>query len=436
MIARYRDVILAGVGAMTLAALWAIFPLEKKLNLGLDLQGGMHLVLEVDTARLPEGTTVLDAVERAKEIIRNRVDALGVAEPVIQKQGDQWIVVQLPGIKDPQKAIELIGQTALLEFKLASEKNLEDYLTKDGEVDPKKLTAELEVLPGKASPNEKYLLEKTQLMTGASLASAWMRPGELGTPVVSFEMTPKGGREFAELTGRHVGRRLAIILDGKVFSAPVIRSRIGGGSGVIEGRFTSDEAHNLALVLRAGALPAPVKIANKEIVGPTLGKDSIERGKRSAIAATLLVLAFMAVYYKGSGLVANVALCLNLLFLLAVMAWLKSTITLPGIAGMALTMGMSVDGNVLIFERIREELRAGKTIRAAVDNGYSRALLTIVDSHVTTLITAAILFYFGSGPIRGFAVTLFWGISISLFTAIVITRAIFEIRKTRVSLSI
>ncbi|MEK7766742.1 MAG: protein translocase subunit SecD, partial [bacterium] len=270
----------------------------------------------------------------------------------------------------------------------------------------------------------------------ASLASAWMRPGELGTPVVSFEMTPKGGRDFAELTGRHVGRRLAIVLDGKVYSAPVIRSRIGGGSGVIEGRFTSDEAHNLALILRAGALPAPVKIVNKEIVGPTLGRDSIERGKLSALVATALVLLFMAVYYKGSGMIADVALCLNFLYLLAVLVWIKATITLPGIAGMALTMGMSVDGNVLIFERIREELRAGKTIRAAVDNGYARALLTIVDSHVTTIITAVVLFYFGSGPIRGFAVTLFWGIAISLFTAVVITRAIFEIRKTRVTLSI
>ena len=370
MIAQYKNFWLGVTGALALASLWAVFPLEKKLNLGLDLQGGMHLVLEVDGSKVPPGTTVADAVDRAIEIIRNRVDALGVSEPVIQKQGESWIVVQFPGLKDPQKAIDLIGQTALLEFKLVSEKSLEEYLDKDGAPDPKKLPADLEVITGK-DPNDRYLIEKPQLLTGAALADA--SPGTGGDTgmevVVNFKMTPKGGREFGELTGRHIGRRMAIILDGKVYSAPVIKTRIGGGSGQITGRFTWDEAATLALVLRAGALPAPAKIINQEVVGPSLGRDSIERGKRSALVGTLLVLLFMAVYYRMSGLIADAALLLNFLFLLALMALNKATLTLPGIAGIALTMGMSVDGNVLIFERIREELRAGKTARAAVDAG-------------------------------------------------------------------
>jgi preprotein translocase subunit SecD len=290
-------------------------------------------------------------------------------------------------------------------------------------------------MPGKEL-DARYLVEKNQMLTGASLATASVSTGEMGEPVVAFKMTPEGGRLFGKITGDHVGRQLAIILDGKVFSAPVIKSRIGGGSGIIEGRFSWDEARNLALVLRAGALPAPVKIINKEVVGPSLGRDSIERGLKSALFGTLMVILFMAFYYRLSGVIADVALLANFIFLLAILVGLKATLTLPGIAGIALTMGMAVDGNVLILERIREELRSGKTVRVAIDNGYARALATIVDSHVTTLITAAILFFLGSGPIKGFAVTLFWGVSLSLFTAIVITRAVFEMRKQYVGLSI
>jgi protein-export membrane protein SecD len=435
VIARYRDIILAVLAALVLIAGISIYPLNKKINLGLDLQGGMQLVLEVETDKLPKGSTVQDACERAIEIIRNRVDAIGVAEPLIQRQGESWITVQLPGIKDPQKAIDLIGQTALLEFKLVSPKALDEVIDKDGAPVAKKLGKDLEVVEGK-DIGSRYLLEKLQLMTGASLATASVSTGEMGEPVVSFQMTNEGGRAFAKITGDHVNRQLAIILDGKVFSAPVIRSRIGGGSGIIEGRFTWEEARNLALVLRAGALPAPVRIINKEVVGPSLGKDSIDRGLKAALFGTLLVMIFMAAYYRVSGVIANVALAINFLFLLAILASLKATLTLPGIAGIALTMGMAVDGNVLILERIREELRGGKTVRVAIDNGYSRALATVVDSHVTTLLTAAILFFLGSGPIKGFAVTLFWGVFLSLFTAIVITRAVFEMRKQYVGLSI
>ncbi len=432
---RSRDFILAAVVVTAVLSLWAIFPLEKKMKLGLDLQGGIHLVLEVETAKITKGTTVKDAVDRAMEIIRNRVDGLGVTEPVIQREGENWIVVQLPGIKDPENAIALIGKMALLEFKLVSEQSLEEFLNKDGELDEKKIPKTLEVLEGRDG-RSRYLLESEQLMTGASLATASVGTGDFGEPTVTFELTPEGGREFGKLTGRNIGRQLAIILDGTVYSAPVIRSRIGGGKGVIEGKFSWDEASNLALVLRVGALPAPVTIITKEIVGPTLGQDSIERGKKAAVAGTLLVMIMMFVYYRVSGLIADVGLGLNLLYLLAVMAWLKATVTLPGIAGMALTMGMSVDANVLIFERMREELKSGKIVRHAVESGYRRALVTIIDSHVTTIITAAVLFHFGSGPIRGFAVTLFWGVAISLLTAFFVTRAIFETRKQYDTLSI
>ena len=435
MIARYRDFWLGLVGVLTALALWAVFPLEKKLNLGLDLKGGVNLVYEVEKDKLPPKSSLLDAVDRAIEIIRNRVDALGVAEPVIQRQGEGWIVIQLPGMSDPQKAKDLIGTTALLEFKLVSEKPMDDYTNSvTGEADPKKMPADLEILTGR-DLTDRYLIERPQLMTGASLADANPTTGDLASVVVSFKMTPEGSRTFSDLTARHIGRRLAIILDNKVFSAPVIRSRISG-HGQIEGRFTWEEARNLALILRAGALPAPVRIINEEVVGPSLGRDSIERGKKSAIVGALLVLAWMAFYYRLSGVIADVALVLNFLFLLALMAVNRATLTLPGIAGILLTLGMSVDGNVLIFERIREELKSGKTVRAAIDAGYSRALRTIIDSHVTTLITAGILFYFGSGPIRGFAFTLFWGVTISLFTAVVVSRAIFEMRKQYESLSI
>ncbi len=434
MIARYRDFWLGLTGALALISAWLVFPLEQKLNLGLDLQGGMHLVMEVEKDKLPEGANVRDAVDRAIEIIRNRVDALGVSEPTIQRQGESWIVVQLPGIKNPEKAKELIGKTALLEFKLVSEETMDKYtVTITGKTTP--LPADLELIPSREAGEPTLLIEKAQLMTGAALADATPGTGEMGSVVVNFVMTPEGSRTFADLTSRHIKRRLAIILDGKVMSAPVIQSRISG-NGQISGRFTWEDAHNLALILRAGALPAPVRTINEEVVGPSLGRDSIERGKQSAMIGTVLVLVFMGIYYRVSGLIANAALLMNLLFLLGLMALNKATLTLPGIAGIVLTMGMAVDGNVLIFERIRDELRAGKTVRAAVDAGYDRALSAIIDSHVTTLITAGILFYFGSGPIRGFAVTLFWGVSISLYTAVVVSRAIFELRKQHETLSI
>jgi preprotein translocase subunit SecD len=260
--------------------------------------------------------------------------------------------------------------------------------------------------------------------------------GQYGSPIVWFKFSPEGGRKFAEVTGDSVGRKLAIVMDDTVFSDPVIKSRISGGEGIIEGNFSIDEAKDLALVLRAGALPAPVKILYKNIIGPSLGADAIEKGKKSIMIGSIAVVLFMAFYYGLSGIIADIALLFNVLFVFGIMAALNATLTLPGIAGLTLTLGMAVDSNVLILERIREELRTGKTIRAAIDAGYHRAMWTIIDSHVTSLITAAILFQFGSGAVKGFAVTMFWGISVSLYTAFFITQGIFDMRKQYNNLSI
>ena len=444
-----RNIHIVGIITLLLIAfsLWKLYPpfdikdaegtvIEKgKIKLGLDLQGGMYLKLAIDTENMPKDIKPEEAVARALEILRNRIDALGVAEPIIQPEEDKYIVIQLPGIKDPERALNIIGKTALLQFKLVDEVNkISDMVDSQGNTVASKIPENVMVLENKEG--ERMVIEKRDILTGADLVDAKVQMGQYGAPVVGFKLSPKGGKIFGEVTGDNVGRRLAIILDDKVYSAPVIRTRISGGEGIIEGNFSLEEARDLALVLRAGALPAPVKIINKNIVGASLGADSIEKGKKSIIIGGLLVFLFMAIYYGVSGLIADFALLLNLIFVLGILASLNATLTLPGIAGLVLTIGMAVDANVLIFERIREELRTGKTIRAAIDAGYNRALWTIIDSHVTSLITAAILFQFGTGPIRGFAVTLFWGIVVSLYTAFFVTKAIFDLRKQYTSLSI
>jgi preprotein translocase subunit SecD len=399
---------------------------NQRIRLGLDLQGGIHLLLEVDDTKLPKGITVSEAADRALEIIRNRIDQLGVAEPFIQREGEKWIVVQLPGVKNPEEAKKLIGQTALLEFKLVDE---------SGDID-KALEGKIpegdELLYDRE--NRPVLVKKEQLLTGEALANAQAKigGGALGNePYVAIDFTPEAAAKFAKITGENVNKRLAIILDGKVYSAPVIKSRIAGGHGIIEGNFEMDEAQKLAIVLRSGSLPAPLNIISENIVGPTLGTDSIRKGLLSGLIGILAVMILMGFYYKLSGFIADIGLLCNILYLMGAMTALEATLTMPGIAGIILTMGMSVDSNVLIFERIREELKAGKTVRASIDAGYNRALITIIDSHVTTLITSIILFQFGTGPIRGFAVTLSLGVLISLFTAIVVTKVIFDWRMAR-----
>lgn len=417
---------------------------SKILNLGLDLQGGIHLVLEIDDTKLEKGMDITEALTRAIEIIRNRIDQFGVSEPFIAKQGEKWIVVQLPGVKDPQRAIDLIGKTALLEFRLVEETGmLERIAEKARELgiqlkniydEKHNLMAEFndlmprgyEVLPGKE--DNYYLVTSTAQITGAYLTDAKMKiGGQYNMPYVGLDFNPDGGKIFARLTEANIEKRLAIVLDGVVQSAPVIRSRIPDGHAIIEGQFTADEASGLAIVLRAGALPAPVKIIENRTVGPSLGRDSINAGLVSCVVGLLLVVVFMIFYYKTSGMIANAALILNLVIMLGLMSLLHATLTLPGIAGIILTLGMAVDANVLILERVREELGAGKTVRVAIDMGYEKAFSAIVDSNITTLIAAAFLFQFGTGPIKGFAVTLTLGIITSMYTAIVVTHQIYDV---------
>lgn len=412
----------------------------KTLNLGLDLRGGTHLLLEVDSSKLDEKVSVKDAVDRAVEVIRNRIDQFGVAEPLIAKQGERWIVVQLPGIKDPARAKELIGKTALLEFCLVSTDSetlnkIQDKIReKDLSISEAKEDPEiLKMIPegyfiAESKEDSRLYLLKDASLTGAYLVNAKVElaTGGFGYPHVSLEFNKDGGKLFAEVTGANIDRNLAIVLDGIVQSAPVIRSRIPDGRAIIEGNFNSDDAKLLATVLRAGALPAPVKIIEERTVGPSLGDDSIKKGFSSALLGVFIVVLFMFIYYGFSGLVADIALLLNFFILMGIMSYFQFTLTLPGIAGIALTLAMAVDANVLILERIREELNIGKTSRVAVDAGYQKAFITIFDSNLTTLIAAIFLFQFGTGPIKGFAVTLTIGLCISMFTAIVVTKLIYD----------
>jgi protein-export membrane protein SecD len=410
----------------------------KILNLGLDLRGGVHLVLELDADKLQKGIDINDAIDRAIEIIRNRIDQFGVSEPLITKQGDRWIVVQLPGIKDPERAKDLIGKTALLEFRIVNDspamneviEKLREKNAKPEDLDKypeiaKLLPAGYQIFPGKE--DRYYLLKSTPELTGAYLVNAKVQlGGEFGYPHVAIEFNSDGARLFSQVTGANVEKNLAIVLDGVVQSAPVIRSRIPDGKAVIEGNFTMDDAKLLATVLRAGALPAPVRVIEERTVGPTLGEDSIRSSIIAGVTGVMAVVIFMLVYYRFEGFIADGALFLKLILLLGVMAYFHFTLTLPGIAGIILTLGMAVDANVLILERVREELKAGKTPRLAIDAGYKKAFVTIFDSNLTTLIAAMFMFQFGSGPVKGFAVTLSIGIVMTLFTAVFVTKTVYD----------
>ncbi|MBI5418432.1 protein translocase subunit SecD [Candidatus Poribacteria bacterium] len=407
--------------------LWnKIFP-ENKISLGLDLQGGMHIVLQVETNKLPKGANKDEAVNVVKEILRNRVDEFGVAEPSIQREGLDRIIVQLPGIKEPDRALALIGRTAHLEFRLVDETASADEALK-GNVPPDDeiVYERKQNETGKVS-SQTFLLKKEAKITGADLVNAAVQiGGQWNEPYVELEFNEEGAKKFAELTGSNVGKKLAIVLDGVIHSAPNIRERIPSGKAQISGSFTMEDAKDLAIVLRAGALPAPVVVAENHMVGPSLGKDSINSGIMACLIGLAFVVVFMVAYYNASGFVAISALILNIIILLGAMAVFRATLTLPGIAGIILTIGMSVDANILIFERIREELRVGKTIYTSIDNGYDRAFSSIFDSNLTTLITAVALYFFGTGPVKGFAVTLSLGIIISMFTAITVTREIYD----------
>ena len=403
--------------AVIAVSLWNCVPPREKISLGLDLQGGMHLILKVDTQKLPPQART-DAAERALQVIRNRVDQFGVKEPQIYPQGENEIVVQLPGITDRERALSLISQVAHLEFRIVS-------------ADPELLRKALAGEPAEGFEllrdiqNEPYLLEKKAPLTGEGLANAYVNYGQFGAPEVSFTLTPEGAKVFSQLTAANIGRRLAIVLDGKVKSAPVIQSQISD-QGQITGRFTPQEANDLALVLRSGALPAPLVIEEERTVGPLLGNDSIRAGIKATGIGVGLVFLFMAGYYLLAGVIACVALALNFLIIMGGLGVFHATLTLPGIAGIVLTLGMAVDANVLIYERMREEMKLGRSMRQVINNGYDRAFSAIVDSNVTTLIAAFLLFQFGTGAIRGFAVTTTIGLLASMFTAIVVTRVIFE----------
>jgi SecD/SecF fusion protein len=394
---------------------------EGRINLGLDLQGGMHLVLRVDTSKLTPKEAE-GAPEIALEIIRNRIDQFGVKEVAIQRQGKDEIVIQLPGVTDRERALELIGKTALLEFRLVSSDTEKIKSALDGDIPD---GYELLV----TEDNESVLVERHAEVIGADLTNAIVNfdQSAFNQPVVSITFTRDGAKKFASVTGDNVGKRLAIVLDGNIKSAPVIRERIPSGEGVIQGTFTPDEANDLAIVLRAGALPAPVIIEEERTVGPLLGRDSIQSGIKAIIIGASLVCVFMIVYYMLAGFIAVIALLFNFLIILGVMGYFHFTLTLPGIAGLILTLGMAVDANVLIYERIKEELKSGKTVRSAISTGYSKAFSAIIDSNLTTLIAAVLLFQFGTGPIRGFAMTLTIGIFASLFTALFVTRVIFQL---------
>ncbi|RME00479.1 MAG: protein translocase subunit SecD, partial [Calditrichaeota bacterium] len=473
-----------------------------------------------------------DAVDRTLEVLRNRVDQFGVSEPTITKQGSRRIIIELAGITDVGRAKDLIGKTALLEFKLLKDpqvytavlQQIDEVMKKQVKKQGKAITADTSLtttngttkevglssilgeatvvedstakedttvvvdqnvfqqnpffsllwpmgnevaVPEKnlravqrilslpevqaiipndaeflfsAKPREQngqkyyimYLVKKEPELTGKYIADAGVTIAagsqslNQGQPIVTLKLNREGGRIFARVTGANVGKRLAIVLDHKVASAPNIKEKIPSGNATIEGNFTMQEAKELAIVLRAGALPAPVYPIEERTVGPSLGKDSVRRGQISIVLGIVLVVLFMIVYYRASGAVADLALVLNLILIMAALAAFHATLTLPGVAGIILTIGMAVDANVLIFERIREELRSGKTIRAAIDAGYGRAFWTIFDANVTTFLTALVLYQFGTGPIRGFAVTLSIGILASMFTAIVVTRVIFD----------
>ncbi|MGB8681494.1 MAG: protein translocase subunit SecD [Candidatus Binatus sp.] len=366
-----------------------------------------------------------NAMDQALETIRNRIDQLGVRETTVAKEGEDEILVQLPGIQDPERAKELIGKTAVLEFKLVDDTNNVQDAIKNGPPPGD------EILYGTSETGgrEPYLVESPVLMTGDVVTDARVRPGaRLEGPYVAVELDNRGADIFDAMTSENVGRRLAIVLDNTVYSAPVIKERIPGGHVQITGRFSMDEAHDLAIVLRSGALPAPVEIEEERTVGPSLGRDSIRQGELSFVIGAGAVLIFMALYYSGAGLLADFGLSLNILLLICVMAALGATLTLPGIAGIVLTLGMSVDANVLVNERMREELRNGKSPREAVKLGYERAWSAIRDSNISTFAAGLILFQFGTGPVKGFAVTLCVGVLTGLFSCIVVTRAWYDYR--------
>lgn len=379
--------------------------------------GGGLIRITVPPAAITE--RIRQSVEQSIQIVERRVNELGTVEPLIQRQGVDRILVQVPGLQDPTRLKELLGKTAKLDFRMVDSTVPADQAVQ-GRVPP-----DSEILMSAQPPKVPYVIKKQVLVSGADLTDA--QPGfdqRSGEPIVSFRFNTSGARKFAQATSDNVGQPFAIVLDNEVISAPVIREPITGGSGQISGNFTVQQANDLSILLRAGALPAPLTIIEERTVGPGLGQDSIEKGELAAYVGSILVIVFMLLTYRLFGLFANIAVAINVAMIFGVLSLLNATLTLPGIAGIVLTVGIAVDSNVLIYERIREELRAGRTAISAIDAGFKRALSTILDSNITTFIAAAVLFYIGTGPVRGFAVTLGIGIITTVFTAFTLTRLI------------
>jgi len=379
--------------------------------------GGGLIRLTVPQAAVTD--RVRQAVEQSIQIVERRVNELGTVEPLIQRQGVDRILVQVPGLQDPTRLKELLGKTAKLDFRMV------DLTVPADQAQQGRVPPDSEVLMSSTSPKTPYVIKKQVLVSGADLTDA--QPGfdqRTGEPIVSFRFNTSGSRKFAQATSENVGQPFAIVLDNEVISAPVIREPITAGSGQISGSFTVQAANDLAILLRAGALPAPLTIIEERTVGPGLGQDSIEKGELAAYVGSIMVIVFMLVTYRLFGVFANVAVAINVAMIFGVLSLLNATLTLPGIAGIVLTVGIAVDSNVLIYERIREELRGGRTAISAIDAGFKRALSTILDSNITTFIAAAVLFYIGTGPVRGFAVTLGIGIITTVFTAFTLTRLI------------
>lgn len=363
-----------------------ITPLAYSIKQGLDLQGGTHVVLEaIDT---PEAPVNEDAVQRVVKIIEKRVNELGLTEPIIQRQGDRRIIVELPGVKDPDKAIEVLGKTAMLEFQ-------DDA--------------------------------GNTVMTGTDLKDAQAQIDQSNQNLVAMEFTDEGGKKFAELTRQNIGKNIAILLDKQILTNPSVKEEISGGKAVITGSRTLEEAQRLAILLRSGSLPVKVDIVETRTVGPTLGQDSKDKSEFAFMVGIGAIIIFMLLFYRLSGLIANITLMAYVLMLLVALRMLDATLTLPGIAGIILSIGMAVDANVLIFEHFKEEYRSGKTLLAAMDSGFSRAFTTILDSNITTLIAAFVLFFMGTGPVKGFAITLGLGILLSMFTAITFTQYLLKL---------
>lgn len=412
---------------LTSLAIWKAYPPKDKIPLGLDLQGGIQLLLQVDLEKIPkEGRE--DAADRAVEVIRNRIDEFGVVEPQVTKQGVDQVVVQLPGITDRNRAREIVGKTAHLEFRLVSD---DPELIKKAEAGTLPEGYEYKEMKGEMGVTSKVLVTKDAPVTGEHLTTASVGFDQYGGSMVQLQFDDAGAKQFDEVTFKNIGKQLAIVLDGRVYSAPVIRDRIPNGQAQISGNFTVQEAGDLALVLRAGALPAPVSIIEERTVGPTLGRDSIEKGIRAALLGCLLVFLFMPGYYLLAGVIADIGLIFYVILVVGALAMLHSSLTLPGIAGFILSVGMAVDANILISERIREEMQDGRTPRAAISAGYHRAFAAILDSNMTVFITAVILFYLGTGPIKGFAVTLGLGQIASMFSSLTVTRLVFDALSAR-----